>query len=130
MHNWKWSTGEAYYKSAIPVKYKEHKEHNVNYDSHQNAINQSLEEDPFTFAINPDYNSIPMFSREQGGKREDIDTKIADRSLIAQRGINPFMSQTSYVNDIVTRDIFLKPINTTQDRIKTDGKEEHEYTVQ
>jgi hypothetical protein len=29
-----------------------------------------------------------------------------------------FQLQTSYVNDVVTRDMFLKPINTTQGRTK------------
>jgi hypothetical protein len=61
-----------------------------------------------------------MFSRNQnssGTRREEIDTKMSDRKMIAQRGVNPFL-QTSYVNDIVARDMFLKPINTTQGRTK------------
>ena len=45
-----------------------------------------------------------------------MDIKLADREMIAQRGINPFF-QTSYVNDVVTRDMFLKPINTTSEKI-------------
>ena len=55
-----------------------------------------------------------MFSRNQNTnetQREDLDTKIADREMIAQRGFNPFL-QTSYVNDIVSHDMFLKPVNT------------------
>ena len=57
-----------------------------------------------------------MFSRNQNlneTRREDIDIKMADREMIAQRGVNPFL-QTSYVNDIVTRDMYLKPVNTSQ----------------
>jgi hypothetical protein len=71
-----------------------------------------------------------MFSRNQnpsGTRREDIDTKMSDRKMIAQRGVNPFL-QTSYVNDIVARDMFLKPINTTQGRTKnTESGEESSY---
>jgi hypothetical protein len=48
---------------------------------------------------------------------------MADRKMLAQRGVNPFL-QTSYVNDIVTRDMFLKPINTTQGKLKETAKEE------
>jgi hypothetical protein len=119
---WKWSKGEPYYKSAreIPEKKEQVKIYNeIKYDSQQNAINQSLEEDSF---FNQDNDMInitnSMFSRNQSGtNREDIDNKMADRELVSQRGVNPYL-QTSYVNDIVTRDMFLKPINTTQGRTK------------
>ena len=120
MYNeWKWSTGETYYKSAKPKKKVEEQ----SYDSQTNAINQSLEDESF---FNKDSITNSMFSRNQnvsGSKREDLDTKIADREMIAQRGFNPFL-QTSYVNDIVTRDMFLKPINTTFEKFKETPKEE------
>lgn len=100
---WKWSIGEPYYKSArkqeVPITQKE-----LNYDTSRNAINQSLDQDSFL---------------DDSNIREDIDTKMANRSLITQRGVNPFL-QTSYVNDIVTRDMYLKPINTTQGRTKQE----------
>jgi len=103
---WKWSVDEPYYKSAIKEGEKQHEQvHNSDsdkavYDSQQNAINQSLE-----FESN-------------SNMREEIDDKMAGRELVLQRGANPFMQQTSYVNDIVVRDMFLKPINTTQGRNK------------
>jgi hypothetical protein len=105
---WKWSVDEPYYRSA-PKQTQGAKvidseaETNV-YDSQQNAINQSLE-----FETNLSYNS---------NMREEIDDKMAGREMVLQRGSNPFMQQTSYVNDIVVRDMFLKPINTTQGRNK------------
>lgn len=123
---WKWSTGEAYYKSARPEKNENQTE--TGYDSQINAINQSLANDSF---LNQDNDLInitnSMFSRNQnasGTRREDLDTKIADREMIAQRGVNPFF-QTSYVNDVVARDMFLKPINTTFERSKEKSKEEN-----
>jgi hypothetical protein len=129
MNTWKWTLGEPYYKSARPskipaedTKEQELKDHNYGYDSQQNAINQSLADDTF---LNPDAESMQItnsvFSRHQnagGTRREDIDFKMGDRELLSQRGVNPFLQQTSYVNDIVTRDMFLKPINTTHEKIK------------
>jgi len=128
MYNtWKWSTGEAYYKSARPEKKEKQQQVEIEYDSQRNAINQSLADDSF---LKQDFKLInitnSMFSRNQnasGTKREDLDTKIADREKIAQRGVNPFF-QSSYVNDIVARDMFLKPINTTFERSKEKSREE------
>lgn len=122
---WKWSTGETYYKSARQEKNETQQEQS--YDSQTNAINQSLADESF-FNQDSDLINITnsMFSRNQnvnGTKREDLDSKIADREMIAQRGVNPFL-QTSYVNDVVARDMFLKPINTTFERSKEKSKEE------
>ena len=126
---WKWSTGEAYYKSARQERQERQQpvETNTNsleYNSQQNAINQSLAD----YSNDSDLISITnsMFSRNQnlsGTRREDIDSKMADREMISQRGVNPF-SQTSYVNDIVTRDMFLKPVNTTRETPKIIEEEQ------
>ena len=123
MNHWKWSKGEPYYKSARPEKKQE--EVNYEYDSQKNAINQSLADEVF---LNADSDMIDitnsMFSRSAGTRREDLDVKMADRELVSQRGVNPFL-QTSYVNDIVTRDMFLKPINTTQGRTKNSNSNDN-----
>ena len=123
---WKWSIGEAYYKSERlkgqgqgqgQEKGQEREKGQVRENNSQiNAMNQSLAETSF-FNQDTDLINITntMFSRNQNTnetKREDLDTKIADREMIAQRGFNPFL-QTSYVNDIVSHDMFLKPVNTT-----------------
>jgi hypothetical protein len=129
MNYWKWSNGETYYKSprrdvkektnnASDFGYEEGEltTQQFSYDSGQNAIAQSL---AFT-----DINDLPNYSRngDNENKREYIDNKISDRELMAQRGSNPFSMQTSYVNDVVTRDMFLKPVNTTQGRTKNQNK--------
>ena len=121
--NWKWSKGEIYYKSARREKqtYQDN-----SYDSQENAIKQSLAEQSF-FNQDTDLINITnsMFSKNQntnGTNREDIDIKMSERETIAQRGVNPFL-QTSYVNDVVAHDMFLKPINTTFDRIKEENKQ-------
>lgn len=129
MNYWKWSNGETYYKS--PRRDVKNKTNNaseysfeedelttqqLSYDSGQNAIAQSL-------AVT-DMNDLPNFSRsnDNENKREYLDNKISDRELMVQRGSNPFSMQTSYVNDVVTRDMFLKPVNTTQGRTKNQNK--------
>ena len=128
MNHWKWSKGEPYYKSARQ-EVKSSKDSNYDYDSQKSALNQSLADESF---LNMDSEMIDMtnsmFSRTEGGlatRREDLDVKMADRELVSQRGVNPFL-QTSYVNDIVTRDMFLKPINTTQGRTKTSNASEND----
>ena len=124
MNTWKWSTGEAYYKSARPVKEPEQVKEHVKEQINSQVINKSLNDDPFN-TNDSELISITnsMFSRNQnptGTRREDLDTKIADRELISQRGVNPFLQNTTYVNDIVARDMFLKPLNTSQDKIKEE----------
>ena len=122
-YQWKWSLGESYYKSARPEKLKTTTANtNVTIkngnDSQLNAIMHSLNDydniDTNVTNVNANNNS----SFENDNKREMLDNKMAGRELVLQRGANPFLHQTSYVNDIVVRDMFLKPINTTQGRVK------------
>lgn len=110
MNAWKWSVGDSYLKSTRPDKIKPTTKSVNEYDTQTNAITQSLEIGTF-------------FNQNLENKRENIDIKMADREMLSQRGVNPFM-QTSYVNDVVTRDIFMKPINTTQGKNKEINKGE------
>ena len=107
---WKWTIGEPYYKSARrEVNVEKEQEREVSeYDTQLNAINQSLSDN-----LDPSNNV-----------REELDNRAAGRELVQQRGANPFLTQqSSYVNDIVVRDMFLKPINTTQGRTKNKDDE-------
>ena len=100
---WKWSTGEEYEKSLRP-KY-------VQYDTAKNAIDQALcDFDP----------RIPAFSRniEYVSKREESSSRLSERTPITQIGGNPYLNATSYVNDIMTQETFMKPINTSLGREK------------
>jgi hypothetical protein len=124
MYSWKWSLGESYYKSARPEK-KNNITNNTfeleNFEKQHNAINQSLNENYLNNQFDNDSELIgitnSVFSRNQINnqisKREDLDTRIADREMIAQRGINPFLTSSTYVNDISACDNFLKPLNTS-----------------
>jgi hypothetical protein len=116
---WKWSNGEENIRSPrSKIMNLINVDNNIDTTDqiscqNQNAITQSLEGcDSFTFE--------PLFSRndsDSGKMREDLDDKISNRELIFQRGTNPFLQSSSYVKDIVARDIFLKPKNTTFDKI-------------
>ena len=134
MNFWKWSIGEAYYKSARRQMHEnsnQNQNQNQNqsteyYDSSNQAINISLNNNEGV-SCDDDLINITnsMFSRNQNmasNRREDLDNKMSDRDKISQRGINPYL-QNSYVNDVVTRDMFLKPINTTQGMHKISENE-------
>lgn len=108
LYFWKWTLGIPYYQSARPEKRQEIETPVTEIDTQQSAISQSF---------------IEEF--ETTNKREELDNRVADRELVQQRGANPFLtSQSSYVNDIIVRDMFLKPINTSQDKIKNNEENE------
>ena len=121
---WKWTKGEPYERSRRIFKESTVAE-NENYD-------KEIEKSAYTTSLNHDENTWDILNQSLSGngfkisnKREDLDFKMADRELVQQRGANPFLtSQSSYVNDIVARDMFLKPINTTQDKSKDKTNEE------
>ncbi len=48
------------------------------------------------------------FVRES--KREDIDEKLSNRTMVAQIGLNPFLKNSSYQNDIQSYDKIMKNI--------------------
>jgi hypothetical protein len=130
---WKWSKGELYYKSTRQIENKNKNNDNNNELNAEKeyldiinttAIKQSLD----GFSINDEYFDSfgfdPKFSRNEnpnGNRREDLDNKMSDRELLFQRGTNPFLQTTNYVNDIVARDTYLKPQNTSIDKISENN---------
>jgi hypothetical protein len=130
---WKWSKGEVYYKSSRLIDKKNNntndlvnnEKENVNIDIiNSTAIKQSLD----GFSLNDEYFDSfgfeAKYSRNEnpnGNRREDLDNKMSDRELLFQRGTNPFLQTKNYVNDIVARDTFLKPQNTSIDKISENN---------
>jgi hypothetical protein len=127
MNEWKWSKGETYYKSARVEKKNINVSDNNNENENEmneneineNAIKQSLDGFYTNTNLNTNLNSndefIEIYSRS-GNRREDLDNKISDRELLFQRGTNPFLVNTDYVNDVTIRDNYLKPRNTTSEK--------------
>jgi len=110
----KWSTGEPFERSkrlkrGDPIVEEHEKE--------QAAYTSSLNHDENTWEI---LNQSSFIGFKTTSKREELDNKISDRSLVQQRGFNPFLHDTtSYVEDISNSDKFLKPVNTTNEREKS-----------
>jgi hypothetical protein len=107
--------GESYYKSARPEKQVV----TTGYDTQANAVRQSLDAVRQSLDDDPFLSQSSMFSRNQNQRRENLDEQLAERELVPQRGGNPFL-QSSHVNNIMAQDLFLKPVNTTFDRVKAD----------
>jgi len=119
---WKWTQGEPYQKSARKViKQQQHQfESQINYEDNpqQNAnvaLQQALlsENDIWSLEeqqvfVNPDK---PM------NKRENTDNKMAEREMVGQIGMSPFM-QRNYLEDVMVQENFLKPISTSLEREK------------
>jgi len=122
---WKWSNGKPYKKS------KRVNQTNINdvqeYEKEE-FLNKKNEETAYSISLNHDENTWDILNQglyngfEKSNKRESIDSKIADRELVQQTGFNPFLNDSNYVEDIEVSNLFLKPINTTQEKEKEKNK--------
>ena len=130
---WKWSNSIPYKKSKRQIK-------NNIIEAEQliqikdNIFSKNIEQTAYSTSLNHDENTWDILNQSiyndfrQSNKREDLDSKIAGRELVQQIGVNPFLNQTNYIEDVATRDLFLKPINTTQEKEKKESKENTENT--
>jgi chitinase len=123
---WKWTKGEPYERSRRPIytKTEEQQQSNNISFTDENYI-QEIEKSAYSASLNHDENTWDILNQSiynngfrTSNKREDLDSKIADRHLVQQIGSNPFLSNTNYIDDMNIRDKFLKPINTTTEREK------------
>ena len=125
---WKWTQGEPYQKSSRKIIKKQQQqqqqqqqfETQINYDDNPQqtsniALQQALlsENDVWSLEeqqvfVNPDK---PM------NKRENTYNKMAEREMMGQIGMNPFM-QRNYLEDVMVQENFLKPISTSLEREK------------
>jgi hypothetical protein len=119
---WKWTKGEPYERSKrqpnnIPDDFKQ--DQDFSNEIEKSAYSTSLNHDENTWDILNQ--SIAQNGFRQSSKREALDNKIAGRELVQQRGFNPFLNEGNYVEDISVRDMYLKPINTTEESNKNNG---------
>lgn len=116
---WKWTKGDPYERSRRIVKTNE----NINNKMDSEYLKQ-IEESAYSSSLNHDENTWDILNQsiydgfKRESKREELDFKIADRELVQQIGFNPFLGNQNYLQDIQVRDQFLKPMNTTQEKIK------------
>jgi hypothetical protein len=125
---WKWSNSIPYKKSKRPAKNDIIEQE---YIEDQNEIfSKNVEESAYSTSLNHDENTWDILNQglyngfKQSNKREVLDDKIASRELVQQKGFNPFLNESNYVQDISNSDMFLKPINTTLEREKNTTKNE------
>ena len=122
---WKWTNGEPYERSRRPNKKSAIEEENIQ----DELFSKNVEESAYSTSLNHDENTWDMLNQgflKQSNKREELDNKIADRQLVQQKGFNPFLNDSNYVEDISVSDMYLKPINTTLEREKSKTKDQHD----
>ena len=122
---WKWSNGIPYKKSKRLTKNDITEEEYV--EEQDEIFSRKIEESAYSTSLNHDENTWDILNQgflKQSNKREDLDDKIANRELVQQKGFNPFLNESNYVQDISNSDMYLKPVNTTQEREKNKTKNE------
>lgn len=119
MIEWKWTLGEPYERS----RRIQNQTQPVNMDNDPSPV--IVEQEAYLSSLNHDENTWDMMnpnfvetSFTNSNKREYTDQKLAERQMFGQIGMNPFMINSNYVNDVCTRDQFLKPMATNSDREK------------
>jgi hypothetical protein len=125
---WKWSNGIPYKKSKRITKNAITEEEYI--QEQDEVFSRKIEESAYSTSLNHDENTWDILNQglyngfSQSNKREALDDKIANRELVQQKGFNPFLNESNYVQDISNSDMFLKPINTTQEREKNKTNNE------
>ena len=112
----KWTKQDPYERSIRQSKQRQ-KESQIT-DSNQ-AFSDELANSAYASSLNHDENTWDILTQsiysdfKISNKREYLDDKISQRELMQQRGSNPFLQNTNYLNDMSVRDTYLKPRNTT-----------------
>ena len=113
---WKWSIGDRYEKSPRTKKEKEKEKEKEDENSRYieniaiTAQQQSLLSENDSWAILEETLSM--------NKREDTYNKMSEREMMCQVSRNPFMTQNSYLDDVMIQEKFLKPISIFVEREK------------
>jgi hypothetical protein len=68
-----------------------------------------------------------QFKLASNNKREESYNKMAEREMVSQIGLNPFLhqnvetqTQNTYIQDVINRDLFMKPVNTNIEKPITE----------
>jgi len=122
---WKWVKGESYQKSKRPVTTKKEESPVNQIDLDQ--LNKDHQLGAYTSSLNYDENTWDILNQsvsqngfQNSNTREELDSKISNRSLVQQVGTNPFFDEKDYVDNVSIRDQYMKPINTTSDNLTSN----------
>jgi len=84
------------------------------------AYTQSMQCDSSNWSDSNDIMFLEhQFKLASNNKREESYNKMAEREMVSQIGLNPFLhqnveaeTQNNYIQYVINRDLFMKPINT------------------
>jgi len=123
---WKWSIGEKPIRSLrtnVNTDTNEYDQTGV-YNQEQtemHVINQCLYSGDEMFIDQSQKQMLREF-QTQPNKREDTYTRMAEREMMGQIGMNPFFSNngsnSGYIEDLMNQENFLKPISTSMEKTK------------
>jgi hypothetical protein len=116
---WKWSNGEKADRSPRPTKHYENErvvEESKEFQENS-VVDHCLYAGEEIYGGNQQQNLFNEFQR-QPNKREDTYNRMAEREMVGQRGMNPFMQNNNggYIDDLMVQENFLKPISTSMER--------------
>jgi hypothetical protein len=120
---WKWTLGEPYQKSARRsgnARNAPQFESQINYDDNpqqnaQIAFQQALLSENDVWSL--EEQQVFVNPEKPMNKRENTYNKMAEREMVGQIGMSPFM-QRNYLEDVMVQENFLKPISTSLEREK------------
>jgi hypothetical protein len=93
------------------------------------AYTQSIQCDSTNWSDSNDIMFLEhQFKLASNNKREESYNKMAEREMVSQIGLNPFLhqnaeteTQNSYIQDVINRDLFMKPVNTNVEKPITEN---------
>jgi len=118
---WKWTNGDKYEKSARRLS-KHNSQTLVEYGDEDIqktsdvAFQQALLSENDVWSL--EEQQVFVTQQKPANKREDTYNRMAEREMVAQIGMSPFM-QRNYLEDVMVQENFLKPISTSLEREKT-----------
>lgn len=122
---WKWTIGEKYEKSPRQPRRGQQNQSQcqtqINYDDEDPskmstlAFQQALLSENDVWSL--EEQQVFVNPEKPMNKREDTYNRMAEREMVGQIGMNPFM-QRNYLEDVAVQDNFLKPISTSLEREK------------
>jgi hypothetical protein len=116
---WRWSTGQPYEKSARRV-YKQESQFSsqIQYDDDsgqmpQLAFQQALLSENDVWSL--EEQQVFVNQDKPTNRREDTYNKMAEREMMGQIGMSPFVNR-NYLEDVMVQEQFLKPMSTSLEK--------------
>lgn len=124
---WKWTNGEKYEKSPRQPRRGQQNQNQSQIDYEDEdpskmanlAFQQALLSENDVWSL--EEQQVFVSPEKPMNKREDTYNRMAEREMVGQIGMNPFM-QRNYLEDVMVQENFLKPVSTSLEREKFNEK--------